>query len=60
MARYGIPERGVSDNGPQYSSSEFQDFAKKYEFEHVSLDTHNQMGRRKARLRQQSALQRKH
>ncbi len=29
-----------------HSSSEFQDFATKYEFEHVtsSLDTHNQMG----------------
>jgi transposase InsO family protein len=36
MARYGIPERVVSDNGPQYSSSEFQDFAAKYEFEHVT------------------------
>ncbi len=36
MARYGIPERVVSDNGPQYSSSEFQDFATKYEFEHVT------------------------
>lgn len=36
MARYGIPERVVSDNGPQYSSSEFQNFAAKYEFEHVT------------------------
>ena len=36
MARYDIPERVVSDNGPQYTPSEFQDFANKYEFEHVT------------------------
>jgi transposase InsO family protein len=36
MARCGVPERVVSDNGPQYSSSEFQDFAAQYEFEHVT------------------------
>ena len=36
MARYGIPKRVVSDNGPQYTSSEFQDFSNKYEFEHVT------------------------
>lgn len=36
IARYGIPKRVVSDNGPQYSSSEFQNFATKYEFEHVT------------------------
>ena len=26
FARYGIPERVISDNGPQYSSQEFKDF----------------------------------
>ncbi|CAB3998096.1 Retrovirus-related Pol poly from transposon [Paramuricea clavata] len=36
MARCGVPERVVSDNGPEYSSSEFQDFAAQYEFEHVT------------------------
>ncbi|CAB3988096.1 Retrovirus-related Pol poly from transposon, partial [Paramuricea clavata] len=36
MARCGVPERVVSDNGPQYSFSEFQDFAAQYEFEHVT------------------------
>ena len=25
---HGIPEKGVSDNGPQLSNSEFQEFAK--------------------------------
>ena len=32
---HGIPETGVSDNGPQFSSQEFRDFAKQYEFCHV-------------------------
>ena len=36
FARYGIPEKVVSDNGPQYSSQEFKDFARKYNFEHVT------------------------
>ena len=36
MARYGIPERVVNDNGPQFSSSEVQDFSTKYELEHVT------------------------
>ena len=36
MVRYVIPGRVVSDNGKQYSSSEFQDFSKKYEFKHVT------------------------
>ena len=36
FARYGIPERVISDNGPQYSSQEFKDFARKYNFEHVT------------------------
>ena len=34
FSRHGIPECFRSDNGPQYSSSEFGDFAKKYGFEH--------------------------
>ena len=36
MARHGIPDRLISDNGPQFSSGEFQRFAKQYEFEHVT------------------------
>jgi len=33
---YGIPECFVSDNGPQYSSEEFKQFATNYGFEHVT------------------------
>ena len=38
-------------NDPQYSSSEFQDFAMQYEFQHVPrrLDILNQMGKRNVR-----------
>ena len=34
IARYGIPDTLVSDNGPQFSSEEFQKFAKKWGFKH--------------------------
>ena len=34
FSRYGIPETVISDNGSQYSSSEFHTFAKKYNFQH--------------------------
>lgn len=36
FARHGIPEILISDNGPQYSSREFQDFAEEYEFRHIT------------------------
>ena len=32
--RHGIPMKVMSDQGPQYSSSEFEDFAKMWGFEH--------------------------
>ena len=35
MARYGIPDEVVSDNGPQYDSEEFQAFAKSFGFKHT-------------------------
>ena len=34
--RYGIPDQVVSDNGPQFSSKEFADFAKTWDFEHLT------------------------
>ena len=33
---HGIPETVISDNGPQYSSNEFDTFAKKYNFNHIT------------------------
>ena len=36
FARHGVPEVLVTDNGPQYSSKDFKEFAKDYEFRHVT------------------------
>ena len=36
FARYGIPEKFMSDNGPQYASSEFANFAKQWNFQHIT------------------------
>ena len=36
FARHGIPEVVISDNGPQYSSEAYSDFAKEYQFHHVT------------------------
>ncbi|XP_061178378.1 uncharacterized protein K02A2.6-like [Saccostrea echinata] len=36
FARYGIPDTLVSDNGPQFASTEFQQFAREWEFCHVN------------------------
>lgn len=34
FSKYGIPDELISDNGPQYASKEFRDFAKEYAFVH--------------------------
>jgi len=36
MARHGIPETMLSDNGPQFASKEFSLFANEYGFSHVT------------------------
>ena len=36
FARQGIPEIFVSDNAAQFSSQEFEDFAREWDFEHVT------------------------
>ena len=36
FSRHGIPRKVVTDNGPQLVSKEYQDFAKSWEFEHVT------------------------
>ena len=40
FARHGIPETVRSDNGPQYSSREFAEFAKTFQFKHVTSSPH--------------------
>ena len=36
FARHGIPEKVITDNGPQFSSTEFCQFSNTYEFEHTT------------------------
>lgn len=40
FAEHGIPAQLVSDNGPQYSAKEFQDFTESYGIEHVTSSPH--------------------
>lgn len=44
FARHGIPEILVSDNGTQYSSSEFALFSNDYGFSHVTCSPNHQSG----------------
>ena len=38
FSRYGIPEIVRSDNGTQYTSREFEEFSKSWQFEHTTSD----------------------
>ena len=44
FARYGIPDQVVTDNGPQFKSQEFANFAAAYEFEHTPTSPYNSKG----------------
>ena len=51
FARHGIPEVVITDNGPQYTSEQFAEFAKEYQFQ-VARITHRVMVRRKGQREQ--------
>ena len=40
FARHGIPDIVFTDNGPQFSSQQFRDFASAYQFEHQISSPH--------------------
>ena len=48
FARHGIPDVVVSDNGPQYASSEFQCFARHWNFQHKRIAPGNSRANRQA------------
>ena len=48
FARFGIPERLITDNGPQFISSEYKQFASEYGFEHVTSSPYWPKGNGKA------------
>ena len=37
FARHGIPENVISDNGREYTSDEFKEFSRKYQFKHITF-----------------------
>ena len=40
FARYGVPDKFLSDKGPQYVSLEFANFAKAYDFQLITRSPH--------------------
>ena len=40
FAHHGIPETVITDNGPQFTSGEFQSFATDWNFKHVTTSPH--------------------
>ncbi|KAL2078306.1 hypothetical protein ACEWY4_025991 [Coilia grayii] len=41
FARHGQPDRLISDNGPQFASLQFKQFAAQWEFEHITSSPHH-------------------
>lgn len=48
FARYGSPTQVISDNGPQFTSAAFREFAKEWDFEHLCSSPGNSRANGKA------------
>lgn len=48
FARYGVPEKVISDNGTHFVNREMREFASKYEFQHATSSPYHQQGNGKA------------
>jgi len=44
FSRHGIPQTVISDNGPQYDSSDMKQFSSSYEFKHVTSSSYYPKG----------------
>ena len=49
FSRHGIPDSLTSDNGPQYSAKEFEDFTKAYDFTHITSSPYHPQGKGEAK-----------
>ena len=36
LARHGIPDKMITDNGPPFNSYKFREFAQSWQFEHIT------------------------
>ena len=48
FARYGIPDQVISDNGTQFTSDEFTNFSRTWDFEHLTSSPGNSKANTKA------------
>ena len=48
FTRYGIPEKVITDNGPQFQSQVYEEFATKWGFSHVTSSPYHSQGNGKA------------
>ena len=48
FSRYGIPDKVVSDNGPQFACHDFKAFSKRWEFDHLTSSPYHPKGNGKA------------
>ena len=57
LARYGIPEKLISDGGPEYTSRAFRDFVKKWQFTHQTSSPEYAKGNARAERSVQTVKQ---
>lgn len=48
FARYGFPEELVTDSGSQFTSDQFKEFARRYDFKHTKATPHHHQANGKA------------